>query len=232
MSGISVAPGDPNATQVRASYKLGSTPVSTVFNVVKVANTWKLAKVVNDLSVGAVRQRSVPMKVNGASVSGNTVRVLPGSYAFSTGTGTLSYGKRNVVLVNSPTDLVTGVYQLRPQLTSSGIKKVRAAARNRWNDCLDSRSPRPKNCPFQWTNKTYRYITGGVNWRRSGADPFKKARFLIDAKEGPAMTMPFVVKISGDCRYRGQRGTCRGTVTGTAAGKLDLTRSAAKFDWL
>ncbi len=232
LSRITVAPvTDPNATQVRASYYLGTTPVNTVYDVVKVGSEWKLAKVVNDLSLGAVRHSTVPMKINGATVTRNTIRVLPGSYAFTTGSNYLTYGNRNVLLVRSPTELVSGVFGLRRQLTTGGVRKVRSEAKASFDKCLDSRNAKPSNCPFRWTNSTYRYVNGTVNWKQSG-DPFKKAKILLDGTRGPALSMSFKVQLSGNCRFQGQRGTCRGTVTGTAVGKIDLTRKPLKFDWL
>ena len=58
------------------------------------------------MDFGLSRSKSVPMLVNGVRVSGNTINVLPGSYAFTTGLSTISYGSRNVVLVKGPTDYV------------------------------------------------------------------------------------------------------------------------------
>ena len=222
---------DPDATQVQASYRLGSTPVNGVFEVVKISGGWKLRTVVNEFNVGLVRQKSIPMKINGVTVTSDRVRVLPGSYAFSTGTRYLSYGSRNVLLVRSPDDLVN-VYGLRGGLTSSGRQKVKDVARQSFRACLRSDVAKPRNCPFRWDNATYRYVNGSVNWRRLGGDPFRKARISYNDVGGAVVSMNFRVRISGDCRFNGQRGTCRGTVTGTGVGRLRLTRSPLKLDWL
>ncbi len=232
VTGIRVtAVADPDATQVQASYRLGSTPVNGVFGVVKISGGWKLREVVNEFDLGLVRQKTIPMKINGATVTSDRVRVLPGSYAFSTGTRYLSYGGRNVLLVRSPDDLVN-VYGLRGGLTSSGRQKVKAVAKMSYRACLRSRVPRPRNCPFRWNNSTYRFINGAVNWRQVGGDPFRKARISYSDVGGAVVSIKLNVRISGDCRFDGQRGTCRGTVTGTGVGQLRLTRSPLKFDWL
>ena len=232
VTGIQVAAvADPGATQVQASYRLGSTPVNGVFEVVKVNGGWRLRNVVNEFNLGLVRQQTIPMKINGATVTNDRVQVLPGSYAFSTGTRYLSYGGRNVLLVRSPDDLVN-VYGLRGGLTSSGRQKVKAVARNSFNACLRSEVAKPKNCPFRWDNSTYRYINGSLNWRRVGGDPFRKARISYSDVGGAVVSISFKVRISGDCRFDGQRGTCSGRVTGTGVGNLRLTRSPLKVDWL
>ena len=233
MSRIAVAPAtDPNATSVRATYWLGRTPVNGVFDVVKVNGAWKLTEVVNDLNVEFVRLKSVPMKVNGVTVGGNRVRVLPGSYAFTTGSRYLGYGSRNVVLVRSPSDLVN-VYGLRAGLTASGRSKVKSVAQSSYRACLRSRAARPSNCPFKWTNTTYRFVNGTVRWQQTGSNPFAKARIVYDsARGGAALSIPLRVRLSGNCRVNGQSGTCTGRVTGTGAGRLNLTRSPLKFDWL
>jgi hypothetical protein len=227
---ISVAASDPNATTVRANYWLGGTPVNGVFDVVQVNNVWKLTEVVNELSLG-LRDKRIPMKINGVSVTTDRVQVLPGAYVFTTGTKYYNYGSRNVVLVRSPSDLVN-VYGLRGQLSSSGRSKVKDVARKSFRACLQTRVPRPRNCPFRWTDSRYRYVSGTVNWRRSGSDPFRKATVSYDTYRGAQIVVPFRVRLSGDCRFRGQSGTCSGSVTGTGVGKLNLARSPLKLDWL
>lgn len=233
MTRINVAPAtDPSVTTVRATYWLGRSPVNTVFDVVKVNGAWKLAEVVNDLNVELVRLKSVPMKINGVAVASNRVRVLPGSYAVTTGTRYLDYGSRNVLLVRSPTDLVN-VYGLRAGLTSNGRSTVKSVAQSSYRACLRSRAAKPSNCPFRWTNTTYRFINGTVRWRQTGSNPFNKARITDDSvRGGAALSIPLRVRLSGDCRVNGRSGTCTGTVTGTGVGRLNLTRSPLKFDWL
>lgn len=233
ISRIAVTPvTDPAATQVRANYVMGRTPVTTVYDVTQVNGTWKLTRVVNSLSLGLVRNSRVPMKVNGATVTSNSISVLPGSYAFTTGTPYLSYGSRNVLLVRSPSELVTGIFELRRELTPAGTRKVREEAQKSWRRCLAADVARPSNCPFSWTDTRYRYINGAVNWTRLGADPFRRANVVLDDRRGPGLSMDFRVRISGDCRFDGQRGTCQGTVTGTGVATIDLARRPLKLDWL
>ena len=129
LTGIEVPPvDDEQATTVTAAYTLGKTAVNTVFDVVKVADDWKLVEVVKRVDVGLSRAKSVPMVVNGVKVRGNNVNVLPGSYAFSTGLSTLSYGAKNVILVKGPTDYVD-TYSLRVQMTRRGRRPRRRRPR-------------------------------------------------------------------------------------------------------
>ena len=79
---------------VAATYKFGDTDVVENFDVVKLGDVWKLTRVVKTVELGLNRQSSVPMRINGVKVSSNTVDLLPGSYAFTTGLPYISYGSR------------------------------------------------------------------------------------------------------------------------------------------
>jgi hypothetical protein len=93
---------DQNATSVSATYTLDNSAVSESFDVVKVADTWKLSRAVKDLDISFIVGGSVPVKINGVNVGQDSVAVLPGSYAFTTGLPYVGYGSKNVVLVKSP----------------------------------------------------------------------------------------------------------------------------------
>jgi hypothetical protein len=93
---------DQNAKSVSATYTLGSSTVSESFDVVKVANAWKLSRAVKDLDLSFIVDGPVPLKINGVKVAQEAVAVLPGSYAFTSGLPYVGYGSKNVVLVKSP----------------------------------------------------------------------------------------------------------------------------------
>ena len=188
LSGIEVPPvDDEQATTVTAAYTLGKTAVNTVFDVVKVGDEWKLVEVVKRVDVGLSRAKSVPMVVNGVKVSGNTVNVLPGSYAFSTGLSTLSYGTKSVVLVKGPTDYVD-TYSLKVQLSKAGKKAAVAATKKSYAKCLKSDDAKPKGCPNRWTNATQKYDKNSVTWKQRGKNPFRRVT---------------VTYFGGDARLRG-----------------------------
>ena len=110
---------DQNATSVSATYTLGNSAVSESFDVVKVADTWKLSRAVKDLDISFIVGGSVPVKINGVDVDQDSVAVLPGSYAFTTGLPYVGYGSKNVVLVKSPY-VEADTYRIQSQLTKSG----------------------------------------------------------------------------------------------------------------
>ena len=62
---------------------------------------------------------SVPVKINGVKVDQESVAVLPGSYAFTTGLPYVGYGSKNVVLVKSPY-VEADTYNIQSQLTNAG----------------------------------------------------------------------------------------------------------------
>ncbi len=221
---------DEQATTVTAAYTLGDTPVSTVFDVVKVGDAWKLKEVVKRVDFGIARSKSVPMLVNGVKVSGNTVNVLPGSYAFTTGLSTISYGSRNVVLVKGPTDYVD-TYSLRVQITKSGKKAATSAVKKSYAKCLRSNDAAPKGCPNRWTNNEHRYDNNAVTWKQRGQDPFRRA--VVKYLPGVAQVeVPLRVELSGACVFSEGRGTCSGRITGTAVALVTLTKKPLKARWL
>ena len=59
---------DQNATSVSATYTLGDAVVSESFDVVKVADTWKLSRAVKDLDISFIVGGSVPVKINGVTM--------------------------------------------------------------------------------------------------------------------------------------------------------------------
>jgi hypothetical protein len=220
---------DPAATSVPATYQLGRTPVSQSFDVVKVNDQWKLTQVTKTIDVGLVRRTSVPMKINGVTIASTTVTLLPGSYAFTTGLAYLSYGSKNVVLLRSPSD-EANVYDLRTSLTSAGRKAVVSTAKKRYQKCLKAHALNPSNCPFGGTSK-YQYTASTIRWRQSGKDPFRKVKVTI-AGNIAQVSMPYSVKISGNCRYQGVAYRCSGSQKGRAAGLVTVTRKPLAIRWL
>ncbi len=228
---INVTPvDDDNATDVRATYKFGDTDVVENFEVVKVGDVWKLTRVVKTVELGLSRDPAVPMRINGVKVSGNTVDLLPGSYAFTTGLPFVSYGSDNVVLIKSPSS-DADVYSLNARLSTSGKKAIRAAAKSSYRKCLRSNDARPKGCPFSWTNPAHKYRKNSVNWTQTGGDPFDKTKFGYANGEA-SVSVPLRVKLSGSCTFSGNSGTCSGTVTGTAVAVGKVTGKSVKVRWL
>jgi hypothetical protein len=220
---------DQNATSVSATYSLGNSAVSESFDVVKVADTWKLSRAVKDLDISFIVGGSVPVKINGVSVDQDSVAVLPGSYAFTTGLPYVGYGSKNVVLVKSPY-VEADTYRIESQLTKSGQKAVISATRKSYNKCLDANSLNPTNCPIKLDSK-YSYKKSTITWRQNGSDPFRKAKVSFGGTQA-RIEIPLNLRLSGSCTYQGRSGNCSGELTGRSVAVVKVTTKALNVRWL
>ena len=220
---------DQNATSVSATYTLGNDAVTESFDVVKVADTWRLSRAVKDLDLGFIVGESVPVKINGVKVDQDSVAVLPGSYAFTTGLPYVGYGSKNVVLVKSPY-VEADTYRIQSQLTSSGKKAVISATEKSFNKCLKANSLSPKNCPMKFESK-YRYTKSSITWRQTGSDPFRKPKVTLGGTQA-RIEIPLNLKLSGSCTYQGRSGNCSGTLTGKSVAVVKVTSKPLNVRWL
>jgi hypothetical protein len=220
---------DQNATSVSATYTLGNSAVSESFDVVKVADAWKLSRAVKDLDLSFIVGGSVPVKINGVKVDQDSVAVLPGSYEFATGLPYVGYGSKNVVLVKSPY-VEADTYRIQSQLTKSGEKAVISVTEKSFNKCLEAHSLNPKNCPMKFDSK-YRYTKSTITWRQTGSDPFRKPKITLDGTQA-RIEIPLNLKLSGSCTYQGRSGNCSGTLTGRSVAVVKVTTKPLKVDWL
>jgi hypothetical protein len=220
---------DQNATSVSATYSLGKSAVSESFDVVKIADTWKLSRTVKDLDIGFIVGGSVPVKINGVEVDQDSVAVLPGSYSFSTGLPYVGYGSKNVVLVKSPY-VEADTYRIQSQLTNSGEKAVISAARKSYHNCLDANSLSPKNCPMNFKSK-YSYNKSTITWRQVGSDPFRKAKVSLSGTQA-SIEVPLNLRLTGSCTYQGRSGDCSGELTGKSVAVVKVTTKQLSVKWL
>jgi hypothetical protein len=220
---------DQDATSVSATYTLGEDAVSESFDVVKVADAWKLSRVVKDLDISFLLGGSVPVKINGVTVDQESVAVLPGSYTFTTGLPYVGYGSKNVVLVKSPY-VEADTYNIQSKLTNSGEKAVISAAKKRYNTCLDANSLKPKNCPIKFDSK-YSYKKSTIDWEQVGRDPFRKAKVTLDGTQA-RVEIPLKLKLTASCTSQGRSGTCSGTLKGKAVAVVKVTSKPLKVTWL
>jgi hypothetical protein len=220
---------DQNAKSASASYTFGSSKVSESFDVVKVADSWKIRRAVKDLDISFVVNGSVPVKINGVKVTEDSVAVLPGSYAFTTGLPYVGYGSKNVVLVKSPRD-EADTYLIQSQLTKSGKKAAISATKRSFSKCLNEHSLRPKNCPQKFTSK-YSYKKSTITWRQNGTDPFRKPLVTFSGTQA-RIEVPISLKLSGSCTYQGRSGNCSGTLTGRAVAVTKVTTEPLKINWV
>lgn len=220
---------DQNVKSVSATYTLGSSVVNESFDVVKVADTWKLSRAVKDLDLAFIVDGPVPVKINGVKVNEESVAVLPGSYAFTTGLPYVGFGSKNDVLVKSPyADADT--YNVQSQLTSAGEKAAISATKKSFYKCLKVNSLTPKNCPQKFNSK-YRYTKSTITWRQTGKDPFRKPSVTFSGTKA-RIEIPIDLKLSGSCTYQGRSGNCSGSLTGTSVAVIKVTTKPLKVRWL
>jgi hypothetical protein len=220
---------DQSAKSVSATYTLGNSAVSESFDVVKVGDTWKLSRAVKDLDLSFIPDGSVPVKINGVKVTENSVAVLPGSYAFTTGLPYVGYGSKNVVLVKSPY-LEADTYRIQSQLTKSGKKAVVSATKKSYKRCLEAHSLNPKNCPMNFDSK-YRYDKSTITWRQAGGDPFRKSEVTFSGTQA-RIEIELNLKLTGSCTYQGRSGNCSGTLTGRSVAVVKATDKPLNVKWL
>jgi hypothetical protein len=220
---------DQSAKSVSASYTLGSSDVSESFDVVKVGDMWKIGRAVKDLDISVLVSGSVPVKINGVKVTDESVAVLPGSYAFTTGQPYVGYGSKNVVLVKSPY-VEADTYQIQSQLTKAGKKAVISATKKSFNKCLHQHSLNPSNCPQKFNSK-YSYKKSTITWSRSGRDPFRKPAVSFSENQA-RIQIPIDLKLSGSCTYQGRSGNCSGNLTGKSVAVVKVTSKPLKVKWL
>jgi hypothetical protein len=220
---------DQKATSVSATYTLGNSDVSESFDVVKVADAWKLSRAVKDLDLGFIVGGPVPVKINGVKVDEDSVAVLPGSYAFTSGLPYVGYGSKNVVLVKSPY-VEADTYRVQSQLTKAGKKAVISATKKSYNTCLDAHSLSPKNCPMNFETK-YSYNKSTITWRQAGNDPFEKAKVTFSGTQA-RIEIPLNLRLTGSCTDQGRSGICSGKLTGTSAAVVKVTTKPLNVNWL
>jgi hypothetical protein len=220
---------DEQAVYVSATYRLGRTWVNASYKVVKVPSGWKLATVSNTIDLD-LNRTPLPVLINGVKVTSDEVNLLPGSYAFTTPFRYLTYGSKNVLLVTDPTTYVNG-YDLNVSLSARGRKTVVSLADRSYDACLRTKVPRPRNCPFAWTDSTYRYRNGSVRWRQIGDDPFKNPNVQL-ASRSAKVIIGFNVTITGPCVYRGTSyPSCTWPVINAAVASIRLDRKKLAVVW-
>lgn len=231
MTGIQVSPSDPDATSVPATYRLGSTAVSTAFDVMKDSDdAWKLVSVASDLDLSAVQDDSIPMLMNGTKVKPGSFSVLPGAYRFTTGQKNFDYGSRSTLVVRYPSDF-PDISRVSPQVSSSGRKAALSALQKSWKKCLKSDDAKPSGCPNRWNNSAYKFKNGTVKWTRKGKDPVKKPK-AATYSDYTIYSVKIDLALKGTCTSGGRTGTCTGSLTGgTALARAEFSANKVKVSW-
>jgi len=222
---------DQTPASVRASYKIGETPVSETFTVIKQGEEWKLERVAADVELGPVRSGSVPLLINGTRVSKGAVSLFPGSYTFSTGLDYVDYGSKPTILIKTPSAF-PNTTELAIRVNGKGKSAAITAARKSYAKCLKSDDPAPSKCPNRWTSNDANWRKGTVDWEQRGSDPFKKAKVITSGVQAQ-VHIPLRVELSGTCTQGGRTGRCLGaTITGTSIAMTSLNTNSPKIQWL
>ncbi len=222
--------GQSSAT-VQASYKIGKTPVTESFEVIKQGEAWKLERVAAEVELGLVRTASVPLLINGTRVTKKAVSLFPGSYTFSTGLTYLDYGAEPTILIKTPSAF-PNTSQLAVRVNAKGKDAAVAAVKKSYAKCLKSSDSAPAKCPNRWTSSDAKWRPGTVDWAQRGSDPFKKAK-VVTSGVYAQVTIPLRVELSGTCTQRGRTGRCVGaSITGTSIAVVSLQTNKPKVRWL
>ena len=222
---------DQTPASVRASYKIGETPVSETFTVTKQGEEWKLERVAADVELGPVRSGSVPLLINGTKVSKGAVSLFPGSYTFSTGLDYVDYGSKPTILIKTPSAF-PNTTELAIRVNGKGKSTAITAARKSYAKCLKSDDPAPSKCPNRWTSNDANWRKGTVDWEQRGSDPFKKAKVITSGVQAQ-VHIPLRVELSGTCTQGGRTGRCLGaTITGTSIAMTSLNTNSPRIRWL
>ena len=229
VSQISVAPvSDQSATSIPATYRVGKVQVNEAFQVAKVGGQWKLNRTYEQPDLASVIGSSYPVLVNNTRVSGLRAYAFPGTYAITTGSPFVSYSAKTIVVEGPSRDAT--VPRVSPRITTTGSKRMVAAAKSSLNACLKQRKLAPKGCPFAATATGYKVTQSSVRWNLVG-NPFKKAKAGLTAGLFATTTVNITVKGSVACTSPTFTGTCTVTINRRATASSVLSAKSMKVFW-
>lgn len=196
ISNIEVSRADGADTyRVFARYQLGGQPVEATFGVVHDGEKWLLLDTTASLSVADLRQRNLPIEINGIPAgNSNELTVFPGGYAVDTGLPRIDYGTDNVTLVSAP-GRRQRARDLTPQLTEQGRDDMVAAARSSLTACVARTEVNPEGCPFgAGVPEGSSVVDGSVRWELIG-DPFADAQPTLEWTDQGEVLLPVQVRL-------------------------------------
>lgn len=220
---------DEYAYTIKASYTRGGKKVNTAFSVQKDGDSWKLREAAYDLDLGSRLNKTLPMIINGVPVESDNIALFPGSYEFTTDTKNISYGKSNVVAIDSPSEYPRGLTKLEPTLTSTGEKAFTKALKASIKACMKSKKLKNPGCPNHVTKvsgTTPKEGTFKWSWDKDSLDNLK---IRLDYSN-PAIASASVflsMKAEGDCK----QGRCRITPWTSPKPSAKLTADKIKVVW-
>lgn len=221
---------DEYAYTVNASYTRGGKKVNTSFSVQKDGDAWKLRETAYDLDLGSRLNKTLPMIINGVRVESDSISLFPGSYEFTTGSKNVSYGKTNVIAIDSPTEYPRGFAKLQPAVTKAGEKAFTKAVKDSINKCMKSKKLKNKGCPNNVArvtgNVTPREGTFRWTWEKDSLDNMK-VRLVYDNPAKFTASVYLRMKAYGKCK----EGSCSITPFTSATPSATMTASTIKVTW-
>ncbi|BAK33834.1 hypothetical protein MLP_08200 [Microlunatus phosphovorus NM-1] len=220
---------DEYAYTIDASYTRGGKKVNTSFSVQKDGDSWKLREAAYDLDLSSRLNKTLPMIINGVTVESDSIALFPGSYEFTTSTKNISYGKNNVVAIDSPSEYPRGLTKLEPTVTSTGEKAFTKALEASIKACMKSKKLKNPGCPNHVTKVTGTTPKEGTfkwSWDKDSLDNLK---IRLDYNN-PAIASTSVflnMKAEGDCK----QGRCRITPWTSPKPSAKLTADKIKVVW-
>ncbi|GAA2097193.1 hypothetical protein GCM10009841_09360 [Microlunatus panaciterrae] len=191
---------DDNAYSVDATYKMGEESVTESFYVDKFDGKWKVKEAFAELDLSYTRDKSLPMIINGVEVKTDKVKLLPGSYEFTTGSKFIDYGSSNVLLVTSPSDY-PNTSDIKASITEAGFSAFKKAAKDSMTACVKQKKLAPTGCPFAAKPTSQQKVdTKTIKWTLED-DPFGsdfKPRLDYEAKSTAKASVTF--KMSFDAK--------------------------------
>ncbi len=224
---INVPTADENASQIRASYTIGTEAVEAVFRVVKNDDgSWHLAKATTTVHVSAKRNDRVPLSING-QVVGPVVdlELVPGSYAFDTTLPYLAYHERTNFTVPN-LDYGTPIEELPVVITPQGREALIQATNTSLDQCLSSQELSPVNCPFRFPLPPGRQIVpGSIHRTLDLAEPAAVAQWAVSPSDFAVAEALVTVKGSLTATYTNGDTTGASGFNDTWTVTIDATRS-------
>lgn len=193
-------------TSISTTYKIGDQQVNEDFTVQKQGDIYLLYRVTQDLNLENLRNRTLPLLINGVEVKTDNIDLFPGSYAFSSGNENVGYGSGEPLLIKSPTDY-PNAYDYRPTITAAGTKAFVRAAKAKLNGCVKEAKFKPSGCPFLNVRENPgQSITESSLKRKITEDPFTNVEPRLDYQD------PAVAEFSITVRWEA-------TASGTQSGR-------------
>lgn len=164
---ISVPTTDENATDIPATYKLGTQEISTRFRVRKLdSGSWQMEQTTVTFRMQGTSVTNVPLIVNGVRVDwDNPLELAPGMYKVSTGLPFITYSDSDslTVLHLGYTDITS--HPITPVLAEAGTTAFKNAVTRSLNDCASRKELSPANCPMSFEAPAGKpLVPGSVTW--------------------------------------------------------------------